>query len=473
MYELSRERELVKNTFILSLGRFLPKLSSLVTLPILTACLTKEEYGYYDLIATLVMLVIPIATMMIQTAAFRFLIDCRGEKEGSSKIITNIFFVTIPISIVASIVIQFFFPSLSVWNRVLIAVFFFIDTIHLTMGQITRGVGNNPAYSVGSVMLSLTNMIMVVVFVLWLDQGLLGVAIALVIANALGTVYMAIRIHMTQYLNIRLFDPKIIKELLAYSWPMVPNNLSSWILKLSDRLVITGFLGIEANATYAVANKLPNLLSIAQGVMVMAWQENASIASKDEDAGEYYSKMLDRAFCILLGFTALLIAGTPILFRLLVKGDYDDAYDQMSILIMAMFFFVMSSFFGGIYVAHKKTLNVGITTMAAAAINLAIDFALVNVIGIWAGSLSTLVAYMFLYVYRMLNCQKFQPMKINYLKQIIACLALTGMLLMCFAQMLVLDIINGALGVGVFIWFNKELLNKIFRKTTKKLRRKR
>lgn len=469
---MSREKEFVKNTFILSLGRFLPKLSSLVTLPILTGCLTKEEYGYYDLIATLVMLVIPIATMMIQTAAFRFLIDVRGDKEGSSKIITNIFFVTIPVSLVACIVIQFFFPALSVWNRVLIAVFFFMDTIHLTMGQITRGVGNNPAYSVGAILLSLTNMIMVVVFVLWLNEGLLGVAIALVLANVLGSLYMAIRIHLRQYLNIRLFDPKLIKELLAYSWPMVPNNLSAWVLKMSDRLVINMFMGVEANAVYAVANKLPNLLSIAQGVMVMAWQENASIASKDKDAGEYYSKMLDRAFCVLLGFTALLIAGTPILFRLLVRGDYDEAYDQMPVLILAMFFFVMSSFFGGIYVAHKKTLNVGISTMAAAGINLAIDFAFINVIGIWAASVSTLAAYMFLYIYRMLNSQKFQPMKINYGKQIVSCLLVVGMLIMCFMQMLVFDIINGVLGVGIFVWFNRELIKKVFGKLSRKFRRK-
>lgn len=469
---MSREKEFVKNTFILSLGRFLPKLSSLVTLPILTACLTKEEYGYYDLIATLVMLVIPIATMMIQTAAFRFLIDCRGDKEGSSKIITNIFFVSIPISIVASIVIQFFFPSLSVWIRLLIAVYFFIDTIHLTLGQVTRGVGNNPAYSVGAVLLSLTNMIMVVVFVLWLNQGLLGVTISLVIANVFGSLYLAVRIHLTQYLNIRLFDRKLIMELLAYSWPMVPNNLSAWILKMSDRLVINAFLGVEANATYAVANKLPNLLSIAQGVMVMAWQENASIASKDEDAGEYYSNMLDRAFCVLLGFTALLIAGTPILFRLLVRGDYDEAYDQMPILILAMFFFVMSSFFGGIYVAHKKTFNVGVSTMVAAAINLAIDLLLINVIGIWAASISTLVAYMVLYVYRMLNCQRFQPIKINYGKQIVSCLVIAAMLVMCFMQMLVFDIINGVLGVGIFLWFNKDLMKQILGKITGKKRKK-
>ena len=51
-----RSRDLAKNTGILAIGTFLPKLASFITLPILTACLTKAEYGTYDLISTLVSL---------------------------------------------------------------------------------------------------------------------------------------------------------------------------------------------------------------------------------------------------------------------------------------------------------------------------------------------------------------------------------------------------------------------------------
>lgn len=58
--------------------------------------------------------------------------------------------------------------------------------------------------------------------------------------------------------------------MFSYSWQMVPNNLSSWILKLSDRLVITAILGLEANAVYVAANKISNLLSIEQTVLIMA-----------------------------------------------------------------------------------------------------------------------------------------------------------------------------------------------------------
>jgi O-antigen/teichoic acid export membrane protein len=249
---------------------------------------------------------------------------------------------------------------------------------------------------------------------------------------------------------------------------MVPNNLSTWVLKLSDRLIITAFLGIEANAVYSVANKIPNILSLAQSVLVMAWHENASIAVDDADASKYYTEMLDTTFSLMFGCTALLIAGTPIMFWLLIKGDYAEAYYQMPLLILAMFFFVMSSFFGGIYIAHKRTANVGITTVVAAIVNLSIDLLFVRVIGIWAGSISTLVAYFVLYIYRMLNCQKFQPLNVNYKKQILQILALIIMLVMCFMQQKVINCTNFVVGITLFCIFNREMVGKIANKVLKK-----
>ena len=41
---MSRESRLVKNTFVLAIGNFMPKIATFVTLPILTGCLSKEEY---------------------------------------------------------------------------------------------------------------------------------------------------------------------------------------------------------------------------------------------------------------------------------------------------------------------------------------------------------------------------------------------------------------------------------------------
>ena len=50
---MNRERSLVKNTLILSIGTVIPKFASFIVLPILTGYLTKTEYGIYDLITVL------------------------------------------------------------------------------------------------------------------------------------------------------------------------------------------------------------------------------------------------------------------------------------------------------------------------------------------------------------------------------------------------------------------------------------
>ena len=391
----NRERALAKNTFIISFGTFLPKLSSIITLPILTAYLTTAEYGTYDLINTLVSLFLPIVTLQIQSAAFRFLIDCRDDKKETQRIITNIIVFVFFTSIAALIVLFFVLGAITPEIRLLICLYFFFDILTLTLQQVVRGLANNKLYSISSVVQSIINMILVVLTVGVGRYGLEGVLISIIIATFISFLLLFINGGIYRYVDLKYLSKSALKELLIYSWPMIPNSLSSWVLRISDRMVITAFLGIEANAMYAVANKIPSLFSTVQSTFVFAWQENASIASKDKDADSYYSSMFDSIFCILVGIMALLIGTTPILFWLLIKGSYEDAYYQMPILFLGMLYSSVSSFMGGIYVAHKKTKSVGITTVIAAAINLIIDLLFVNIIGIYAGSVSTLVAYLF------------------------------------------------------------------------------
>ena len=70
---MKREEKLLKNTLILSIGTILPKLAVFITLPIYTKYLTKTEYGIYDLIASVVLFLVPLITLQIQDGIFRYL----------------------------------------------------------------------------------------------------------------------------------------------------------------------------------------------------------------------------------------------------------------------------------------------------------------------------------------------------------------------------------------------------------------
>ena len=347
---MKRENLLLKNTIIISFGTFFPKFVGLVTLPIITGYLTKEELGQYDLITVLISLVLPVLTLQIQTAAFRFLINNRKKKEEICIIVSTIFYFTIIVSIISVIIAYTILTFLNVSGRLWILTYFLLDIIYQTFQQFNRGLGDNLWYSVNTIILSSMSMVGIVLLVLYKGRGLIGVLTALIIANFAGIAFTFIRRKYWRIIRINCFSKLKLKELIMYSWPLIPNNLSSWVMTLSDRMVLTMVLGFEVNAVYAVAKKIPNLITAVQSTFSLAWQENATIFSKEEDAEQYYSNVFDSVFSIVAGITALLISIAPFLFALLVRGDYKDAFFQMPLLFIALFFTTLSSFLGGIYV---------------------------------------------------------------------------------------------------------------------------
>lgn len=468
---MSRGKDLAQNTLILSIGTFLPKLTALITIPIITSRLTKIEYGTYDLLNTLVSLLLPILTLQIHSAAFRFLIDCRDNPKGKKRVITNIYVFIIPISILALLIFYLVLWKINWQTRMLIILYFFADTLSIATQQVVRGISKNKLYSASAVIQSLIHMFLIVVVVGYGDKGINGVLISLITATGISIIFLVKKTGIIKEINFSLVSFSTIRQMLSYSWPMIPNTLSSWILSASDRFVLTGFMGLEAVAIYAAANKIPQLLTTVQGTFIFAWQENASLALTDKNVDKYYSDMFDTIFCILSGIMALLIGTTPILFYLLIKGDYSDAYPQMPVLFMGMFFSAISSFLGGIYIAHKRTKNVGITTMLAAGCNLVINLTTVQYIGIYAASISTLISYLLLAIYRMCDVKKFQNIYYNHIKIMTCIVILVIMCILCWFNSFAINFLNFILGCIFALFLNRKILIGIWHSMKFKLQK--
>ena len=464
---MSRESKLAKNTGILAIGTFLPKLASFITLPILTDCLTKEEMGNYDLITVLVSLILPTATLQIQSAAFRFLIDIRKDEKKIRTIVSTILTFMIPVSLAALLILYFALPGMDPTIKLLICGYYFADIIVNAFRQLARGLEQNLDYSISAIVSSLCKMIFAVVFVWHFKFGLTGSVIALMGASTMSLIVIMIRSKIYRYYSIKYFSKDCLKEMLKYSWPLIPNGMSMWIMRLSDRFVVTFSMGIAANAVYSVANKIPSLLNLAQSTFTMAWQENASIVSKDDDADKYYSLMFRTMFDLVAGFLGLLICTTPLLFKLFIRGDYGEAYFQMPVLFIAMFFYSMSSFLGGIYVAYMKTKSIGITTTAAAICNLVIDIALIKFIGLYAASGSTLISYLLLFIFRIVDVRKMVKITYDKLHMFLVLAVLVIESVLCYLQMPVLNFINIIFGMAIFFWLNNSLVRAVWTKGMK------
>lgn len=458
---MSRQGALLKNTAILSFGTVVPKFVNLVTLPILTGCLSKAEYGTYDLVVSMVTLLLPVATLQLQAAAFRFLIEARGDKKQQSAIVTNILFVSTGLSLAVLVFLYFLLSGIDVVGRLLICGYYLFDILVATLRQVARGLSKNIVYSVSVIANSVAEGLAVVGFVMLLGFGLNGALIASLLGQVFSFALLGAGVRVFSLLDFSLLAPGLIKELVSYSWPLIPNSLSSWAISMSDRLVLTLMLGIESSALYAAAMKVPNMLGIFQSAFNLAWQENASLSNSDKDRDAYYTKTFDQVFSLLAGGLSLLIASSPLLFTLLIQGDYEESYIHMNILFLGAFASAIASFFGGIYIAHRRTREIGATTAAVAVVNLISEIALVPFIGIFAASLAYTFSFASLALYRARRLTAFQPINFKLRKIGVSCAVLILMVVVGVFREPVSVFLNIAIAVTFFSYLNKEIIFSI------------
>lgn len=455
---MNKNKELVKNTIIIFIGKFCTQFITLLLLPLYTHFLSTEDYGYIDLIQTYLTFFIPLILLKIDAGIFRFLIDARKSEEEKNKIITNGIFIIFVELIISTILFAVAVKIFSIKYSILIVMNLISLSVLTFLLQIVRGIGKNKQYSFSSIIAAIVTIVLNLIFLVGFHKNGKYVLIASLISNIICTIYLLIVNKILKNVKIKYIDKKLIKDLLKYSIPMIPNELSWWIVHVSDRTIISYALGVAANGIYSVSCKFSNILSSIFNIFNLSWQESAALHINDTDKDEFFSNVINKVFNLFICFCIGILACLPFVFELLIKDSYREAYKYVPILLLANIFSVLIGLIGSIYVAKKMTKEVAKTTMIAAIINLTIDIALIKVIGIYAAAISTLVSYMLLAIYRYIDVQKYVKVKIPIKNIVVNSIIFILVVVLYLYNNIALNVINLLLCILYAIIVNKELL---------------
>ena len=410
---MNKEKQLVKNTAIVSIGKICTQLITFFLLPLYTAVLTTEQYGVVDLMNTLVGLFLPIVTLQMEQGIFRYLIDCRDDEEGKKKIITTSTLFVFGQAVLYLIV--FFVASNFINNeyKYFLATNLIAGMFSTILLQVARGLGDNLKYAIGSFISGASIVVLNVIFIVAFHWGAYGMLLATMMGNLLCAAYIFLSKKIYTYINFKKFNKQTLKEILKYSVPLVPNMISWWIVDASDRSIVTYFLGVGMNGILSAATKFSNVISTLYSVFNLTWTESAAININSEDRDEFFCKILD---FIIRFFGALIlgiIAFMPFVFSIMINEKFQDAYFQIPILMLGSIFNIATSFLGSIYVAKKITKEIAKTSIFAAVINLTVNIAFIQKIGLYAASISTAVAYFVMTVYRTIDSKKYVKLTVH------------------------------------------------------------
>lgn len=468
---MSKGKDLAKNTAIVSIGKICTQLITFFLLPVYTAVLSNEEYGVVDLLNTLTSLLLPIATLQIEQGIFRYLLDCRENKEKQTTLITTVSKFILVQSAICILIFLCASPFIHNEYKYFLMANLLMGILSSISLQICRGLGDNKTYAVGSFITGALTVILNVIFIVAFKWGAYGMLIATAISNLLCAIYVFVKKKIYKYIDIKQNDKKLLKDIIKYSVPLIPNMISWWIVSASDRTIISAVIGVAQNGIYSAANKFSGIFSTLYSVFNLTWTESASININSEDRDEFFSKIFD----FIVRFFGSLCLGTiavmPFVFGILVNEKFAESYYQIPILILGSVFNILVSFLGSVYVAKKLTKEIAKTSIIAAIINIVVNIALINQIGLYAASISTVIAYFAMFIYRWIDVKKYVSIKTN--KTLIAVLSVSFLvaIITYYLRMKIMSIVVLLAVIIIAIYINKDsakYLTEIVKKRFKK-----
>ena len=458
---MHQKKELTKNTLILAFGKVCTQLISFILLPLYTFFLTPAEYGMVDLIMTYIVLLVPAVTVQLEMAAFRFLVDARGDEEAKRLTISNILQIIIAVQVACLLLFGVVELFVDIPYAPLVILTIFVTIFANVFLQFARGFGDNKKFAVASIITGVTTLVGAVIFVVGMRLGASGMLLSMVLAHAASVLYLVFALRIHRYARFANRDRALQKRLLAYSFPLVPNGISWWVINVSDRTIISIVLGVAANGIYAVANKYAAVFTGVFSVFHMSWTESASVHIDDKDRDAFFSDIMNSSLRVFGTLALGLIALLPWVFGLIVDVQYGEAYQYIPILVIAALANAVVSLYGSIYIAKKLTKQVANTSLLSAAINIILTLMGIYFIGLYAAAIATVVAYAAMSIYRHYDVKKY--VTIRYDKKMI------GMLAVLFIIVTALYYSNTPLGNMVSIllvlfcgyWMNASVIMKL------------
>lgn len=453
--------QLAKNTVMLSMCTFINRGLMFIMVPFFSRWLTVAEYGTYDVYATYVALLVPIVTLASSNAVFRLAIDCESEEKKACYITNGLF-----ISIVNLVVVIFVINSVAIAIHWDYAIPFIIllgtEILDNYFQGYLRAIKKLDIYAICKTSTVVFTVIMVTILVRKCHMGLSGIMYGYASGFGLSSLLIFALTKYWKIFNIKAISIKGVEELLKYSFPLIPNDISWWVINVSDRVIINFVLGDVANGIYAIACKIPNLCSSIFGVFNTSWQEASVDMINSKEDKTFFNSIYNRMLSLLVSLCMCIVACNFIFFNFIFDTQYSTARVYTPILVTSIIFSMLSQFYGGIQISLKQPKANGITTVMGALVNLLLHIALIKSVGLFAASISTLVSNMCVAFWRKKKLTSKYVFKLNRRNRI--CLGIYAYVF-CVSYLeidnLIFSIVN-LLVVSIFaIIFNKNIFLKL------------
>ena len=436
---LARElKRLGSQSAIYGIGGIVSRLIAVFLLPVYTVYLGTAGFGKIETIVALTSVLVIVLRLGITSAFFRFYFDAAEDKARQTLVVRTSFWFTMGMATLGLGVGWIFATQISGWLGLgdpwLVRAGFVGLWAQMNMAQMTAlfRVEERPVqFAIASVANVLLTIGATIALVVGAHKGALGA----VIGNFFGT--LAVYVVLLAYRRYQLgwqFDRGLLRAMNRFGMPLVPSALALWAINLIDRLFINAYKGQSEVGIYSLAVRIASVIVFLMTAFQLAWPAFAYSIRDDDDAKRTYSYVLTYLLFITCWMSLALGSLAPWLVHLFdPHHKFTRSAEAVPLLCFATAAYSGYSVLAiGIGRMRQTQLN-WVVSGTAALVNIAINFVLIPRYGMMGAAVSTLIAYLVLFVGMWLRSRQVYPVHYQWRRVITLAAAAGGLTAIAWA----------------------------------------
>lgn len=424
---MNKYKKLAFNTAIFAVGSFGSKILVLLLTRLYTKHISPADMNTKDLLETTALFLQPIFTFALQEYLIRFGLDKKYSKKAVFSTSACITFIGLAAVILVVPGLRFVpFLDFLKGNATLLAIYVAMSSIRMLFQQFVRSRDMVKLFSLDGILATLALFIFNMVFIAEMNMGVKGFMLSVILSDFCSSVFLFSTAKLGQFFRPRWFSKKLARAMLRFAIPLIPTIVMWTVTSLSDRLFITNMhstrveLGKDSAGLYAVANRIPNLISMVSTIFFQAWNMSAITENDSKGVKKFYGSVYSAYESILfIASAGLLMIIKPVSSFLTNSSNYAEygtIYVYTPILIIAVIFMSLNQFLSGIYNAKKLSKNSFWTSFVACSVNIVMNFFLIPEWGLQGAALATFLSYYICYWARIIDSRYYIHFKFNIVK---------------------------------------------------------
>ena len=436
---------------LFAISSFSGKLLTLFIQPFITYAMREgEEGGITKLPSQCANLLIPLVGLGISYAVLRFGLD----KNYSRR---QVYTCGLAAVFGGFILMLLFYPLLKLVPiftdyAVYLYIYVLMSCLRTLTSQLVRCRQLNRLVAVDGILCSAATLLYNVIFLLGFDLGAKGYLLAIICGDATSTVFMFIVGNVAHYVDFSRFNKKLLVQMLRYSIPLIPAQISFWVINASDLFFVKGLLGESGNYWSGLLGTgyfLPTILVTLGTIFYEAWQLSAVTEQKGREA--FFSKVFYIYQCVMFSCAAGIIwLCRPVMH--IMKSNYYTAWHFVPFLALASTCSCFNQFLNSVYVVNKKSTHSLWTMLAGAVSNCIMNYFFIKWWGPVGATYASFLGLGVVFTLRAIDAHNMIGMSIHPARVLLNFAVLAGEALVLLAEVPLYGLWTGLITLGIILY---------------------